>query len=259
MHYNTSQPHRTLYSSLQTLASCAVANAIVLNAFVRDKGPKRNRYRGPGGANTVYSPETIAKRGRTDDQERLYALDVQSTRVGMRAWGSDEDLVKDTGVGMNGDLRKMSDAVAQRHSAHSSTCALDCTDLEHAHMADHSEVSQGCAPWTAAWEDPLELQWRESSENGSGRGLILPPPLPVHASLDNSLERKTAWDPRLSGSSIPSMPPQDQKLGGSSTTTSGSTISADRWHRSPSQKISFLDVGGLLADANPTSREKNSS
>jgi len=107
--YDYSQPHRSLFASIECFASCAVANAIVLNSFVRDKGAKRNKFRGPGGSHTVYSLGTIARRGITGDQERLYALDEQRMRIGMKVWGSDEDLVKETGIGMSRDLQGIKD------------------------------------------------------------------------------------------------------------------------------------------------------
>lgn len=242
LRYHASQPHRTLYASLECLASCTIANAIVLNSFFRDKGPKRNKYRGPGGAHMVYSPEAIAKRGRTKDQEALYALDEQSTRMGMRLWGSDEDLVKDTGVGMNGDLRKMSDAV-QRHSLQSTISVLESSDMD---TRSHAEGSQGCPPWMTAWEDHME-SWREGSESGSGRELILPPPPPPVATSEHLLKpwdyqqaSSRSYEPRMSGNSI-SMPkpPQGQNLGESSSSGTSASL-----------KTSFLDVGGLLGIGN---------
>ncbi|KAF8455180.1 hypothetical protein BGX38DRAFT_216576 [Terfezia claveryi] len=198
LHYHTSQPHRTLYSSIECLASCAIANAIVLNSFARDKGPKRKRYRGPGGAHMLYSPEAIANRGRMRGQEQLYALDQQSTRLGMKVWGSDEDLVKGTGLGMNEDLRKMSYA-AQRHSGLSATFVPNSSEMN---LRGNAEGAHGYAPWVASWGD----------------GVKTPPPV--------------------------------RKVGDGQFTD---------WENSPSRKVSFLDVGGLLSPDKKVNRQNQGS
>lgn len=212
----------------------------MLNSFARDKGPKRNKYRGPGDAHTVYSPEAIAKRGITGDQEQAYALDVQSTRLGMRVWGSDEDLVKSTGLGMNRHLRKMSDA-ARRQSGLSSSSDRDSCDLE---AVTNTEENGVYAPWVAAWEQKSEL-WSERSENGSGRGLILPPPPPplVYSGQLSSISSDFSHSTNIPLDTMPSlrgiaMPSPAQRL---------PEGNANNCEDSASRKVSFYDVGGLLA------------
>ncbi|KAF8423313.1 hypothetical protein EV426DRAFT_710710 [Tirmania nivea] len=206
LQYHASQPHRTLYSSIECLASCAIANAIVLNSFARDKGPKRKRYRGPGGAHMVYSPEAIAIGGRMTDQEQL---DIQNRRTGMRVWGSDEDLVKGTGLGMNEDLRKMSGA-ALRHSA------FAVRSLSEMDLPSNAEGAHRHAPWVAAWENEVGL-WTERSENEIGSG---------KSRNANAIREKVKT------------PASVRKVGDGQL---------NDWQSSPSRKISFLDVGGLLS------------
>lgn len=228
LQYHAAQPQRTLYSSLECLAACAIANAIVLNSFARDKGPKRNKYRGPGGTHMVYSPEAIANRGRTRDQGQAYALDIQSTRMGMRIWGSDEDLVKDTGLGMNEDLRKMSHT-AQRFSAFSASSVRTSSEMG---LPSNSDGSNGCAPWVAVWENGEELR----SQNSSDRGLVLPPPPLAHHSRPQSRDLNLARDVQTTAPL--------RRVGDDQHSDRGT---------SPPRRVSFLDVGGLLSqDKNPT-------
>ncbi|KAI5789646.1 hypothetical protein DFH27DRAFT_207185 [Peziza echinospora] len=160
--YNSSQGQRSLYASFECLASCVVANAIVLNAMVRGKGPQRNKFRGPGGADMIYTPEQLARRGRDSNMEDAYALQARRVRGGMEAaWGSDEDLVKGVGMGLphstpNGEL------TFNRQSAvtESSGGSLDA----------------GCGgpTWSHAWEDGAEA-WMAHNGTDVGRDLILPP------------------------------------------------------------------------------------
>lgn len=239
LQYHTSQPHRTLYSSIECLASCAIANAIVLNSFARDKGPKRKRYEGPGDARMVYSPEAIANRGRTKAQQRLYALDLQSTRIGMRVWGSDEDLVKDTGLGMNEDLRRMSYA-AQRHSGLSASSVRTSSEMD---PRSNTGGAHGYAPWVAAWEDGVGV-WTERSENESGRRPVIPPSPQVAGS---GQAEPTIWGSqyRSSKSRNPNAIPEAVK-----TPSPVRKVGDDQPNgrqSSPPRKVSFLDVGGLLS------------
>lgn len=81
-----SQQYRSLLASVEILFATAVANALVLGSFVRDKGLKKQRW----------------KFGSTSD-----SIDRGSSRIGSvaRHWGSDEDLVRDLGLGVDAELR----------------------------------------------------------------------------------------------------------------------------------------------------------
>lgn len=91
------QPYRSLWASLESLAACACANAVVLNSFARDRGPKKNKFR-------VHEEE---------------AMDRRSVRLGTRLWGSDEDLAADVGVGMDPELLSLAEVCFFLHPSFS--------------------------------------------------------------------------------------------------------------------------------------------
>ncbi|KAI3331547.1 hypothetical protein HD806DRAFT_163259 [Xylariaceae sp. AK1471] len=78
-----SQQTRSLLASVELLFATAAANALVLGSFVRDRGTKKTKYR----------LDSVAG----DSLDR-----VSSRRPTIhRHWGSDEDLVRDLGLGVN--------------------------------------------------------------------------------------------------------------------------------------------------------------
>ncbi|RDL35859.1 uncharacterized protein BP5553_06471 [Venustampulla echinocandica] len=81
-----SQQYRSLMASVEILFATAVANALVLGSFIRDKGVKKQRW----------------KLGSISD-----SIERMPSRRGpaMRHWGSDEDLVRDLGLGVDPELR----------------------------------------------------------------------------------------------------------------------------------------------------------
>ncbi|KAH6635540.1 hypothetical protein B0J18DRAFT_50498 [Chaetomium sp. MPI-SDFR-AT-0129] len=85
-----SQRTRSLYASVELLFATAAANALVLGSFVRDRGVKKKRFK----------YDSIAAgsidRSSASDSRRPTAL---------RHWGSDEDLVRDLGLGVTPELR----------------------------------------------------------------------------------------------------------------------------------------------------------
>jgi hypothetical protein len=78
-----SQQTRSLLASVELLFATAAANALVLGSFVRDRGTKKSKYR----------LDSIA--GDSMDRVSSRRPTVQ------RQWGSDEDLVRDLGLGVN--------------------------------------------------------------------------------------------------------------------------------------------------------------
>ncbi|KAI1809445.1 hypothetical protein GGS20DRAFT_580699 [Poronia punctata] len=84
---NGNQQTRSLLASVEILFATTAANALVLGSFVRDRGTKKSKYR----------LDSIAGE----------SLDRASTRRPTinRHWGSDEDLVRDLGLGVNPEHR----------------------------------------------------------------------------------------------------------------------------------------------------------
>lgn len=80
------QQTRTLWASIEILAATAVANALVLGSFVRDRGVKKQKWK---------------VRSTGESLER--SISLRGTVA--RAWGSDEDLVRDLGLGVDRELR----------------------------------------------------------------------------------------------------------------------------------------------------------
>lgn len=82
-----SQQTRSLLASVELLFATTAANALVLGSFVRDRGTKKVKYRA----------DSVA----ADSLDR-----TPSRRPTIhRHWGSDEDLVRDLGLGVNQEYR----------------------------------------------------------------------------------------------------------------------------------------------------------
>lgn len=96
-----SQQMRSLLASVELLFATAVANALVLGSFVRDRGVKKKKFKYGSVAESAERPES--------------GLDSRSRRPTVsRAWGSDEDLVRDVGFGFKRDTRGLHDASLTR-------------------------------------------------------------------------------------------------------------------------------------------------
>ncbi|ELR04425.1 hypothetical protein VC83_02175 [Pseudogymnoascus destructans] len=100
IHHQGAQHHRSLWASIEILFATAVANALVIGSFVRDKGVKKHKY----------------KLGSSGSMERTL-----SSRRGrgygpgaVAYWGSDEELVRGLGIGVDADLRPDSGASIAR-------------------------------------------------------------------------------------------------------------------------------------------------
>ncbi len=92
-----SQQYRSLLASVEILFATAVANALVLGSFVRDKGVKKQRWK--LGSMTDSIGRSVSRRG-----------------TAMRHWGSDEDLVRELGLGVDPELQDSSIGAAPRRA-----------------------------------------------------------------------------------------------------------------------------------------------
>lgn len=83
---------RSLLASIELLIATGVTNALVLGSFARDRGVKKRRFKyGSVAGESVHA---------TDSGNRS-----RRPTVAERAWGSDEDLVRDVGFGLHKHLR----------------------------------------------------------------------------------------------------------------------------------------------------------
>jgi hypothetical protein len=85
----SAQPYRSLLASLEILAASAVANAVIIGSFIRDRGVKKVKFRNTsiGGGSTL---------DRTPTRNRS---------VTIAHWGSDDDLVRDLGLSLHPSLQ----------------------------------------------------------------------------------------------------------------------------------------------------------
>ncbi|OLN88247.1 hypothetical protein CCHL11_00408 [Colletotrichum chlorophyti] len=86
------QQLRSVLASVELLFATTAANALVLGSFVRDRGLKKQKFKyGSVAADSM-------DRGSESRRPTLH-----------RHWGSDEDLVRDVGLGVDPDLREQSE------------------------------------------------------------------------------------------------------------------------------------------------------
>ncbi|TLD31201.1 hypothetical protein PspLS_02827 [Pyricularia sp. CBS 133598] len=84
-----SQQIRSLLASIELLFATAASNSLVLGTFVRDRGVKKRRFK--------YGSIAADSLDRTSSRSRRPTV--------VRHWGSDEDLVRGLGLGVQPDLR----------------------------------------------------------------------------------------------------------------------------------------------------------
>ncbi|CAK7212420.1 hypothetical protein SBRCBS47491_001457 [Sporothrix bragantina] len=87
------QQLRSLLASVEILFATAAANSLVLGSFVRDRGVKKNKFRAGSVADSMERSSIIRSRRPTAN----------------RHWGSDEDLVRGLGLGVQPELRDSPD------------------------------------------------------------------------------------------------------------------------------------------------------
>lgn len=81
-----SQQYRSLLASVEILFATVIANSLVLGSFIRDRGVKKQRWKFGSMSDSI--ERTASRRGTVT-----------------RQWGSDEDLVRDLGLGVDPELR----------------------------------------------------------------------------------------------------------------------------------------------------------
>ena len=91
INYHGRQQLRSLLASVELLFATTAANALVLGSFVRDRGVKKRKYKMGSVADSI--DRSSGSRSRRPTMNRH--------------WGSDEDLVRDLGLGVNPELREM--------------------------------------------------------------------------------------------------------------------------------------------------------
>lgn len=87
IHAQGRQQYRSLMASVELLFATASANSLVLGSFVRDRGVKKAKFRRNSAAESF-------DRSSNPRRPTLH-----------RHWGSDEDLVRDIGMGVDPQLR----------------------------------------------------------------------------------------------------------------------------------------------------------
>ncbi|KHN94179.1 uncharacterized protein MAM_07916 [Metarhizium album ARSEF 1941] len=99
------QQYRSLLASVELLFAAAAANAVVLGSFVRDRGVKKHKFHRNSCADSF-------DRSSNPRRPTLH-----------RQWGSDEDLVRDVGLGVDAQLREQLDSPDTEHFAHATEAA----------------------------------------------------------------------------------------------------------------------------------------
>ncbi|KAL2267475.1 hypothetical protein VTJ83DRAFT_4752 [Remersonia thermophila] len=97
------QEIRSLYASVELLLATVAANALVLGSFVRDRGVKKRRYRYDSIATAAAAAAAAAAASSSADPSVNGDMRRPSA---LRYWGSDEDLVRDLGLGLKPELRE---------------------------------------------------------------------------------------------------------------------------------------------------------
>lgn len=98
-----SQQRRSLLASVELLIATAVANALVLGSFVRDRGVKKRRFK--------YGSIAGESHGGTESDHRPGS---RRPTVAERVWGSDDDLFRDVAFSLPSYLRESFEDVEAR-------------------------------------------------------------------------------------------------------------------------------------------------
>ncbi|PKY08977.1 hypothetical protein P168DRAFT_315019 [Aspergillus campestris IBT 28561] len=88
--HDGSQQYRSLLASLEILAATAVANAVVIGSFVRDRGIKKTKFKKSDGSASV--------------SESMGLSSSRRATISHHQWGSDDDLAGDLGMRLDPKL-----------------------------------------------------------------------------------------------------------------------------------------------------------
>ncbi|GAO16832.1 uncharacterized protein UV8b_01103 [Ustilaginoidea virens] len=236
IHEHGRQQYRSLLASVELLFATAAANALVLGSFVRDRGVKKQKFRRNSGAADSFD--------RTSTNPRRPALH--------RHWGSDEDLFRDVGLGVDPELREQ----------------LDRADVERIGPAPRVMMAQYLAP-DVDWQGANRRSQTERSDDslfpddallkpalhGRRRAMSF---LDVGGLLDDSVKgsssgscrrgsyTSSAPDPPTSPGTAPPPPPPAPASASKSGIHRGSTAL-------------LQDLGGLLGPLNARTSKARSS
>ncbi|KAI1658467.1 hypothetical protein F4813DRAFT_50173 [Daldinia decipiens] len=181
------QQLRSLLASVELLFATAAANTLVLGSFVRDRGVKKTRYR----------------HNSTAAESVDYSVERRPTY--QRHWGSDEDLVRDLGLGVD---RELQDAARQQSQAekpvrpvlavdtwqfpqrHQSSAALDLLDKD---QITTSRSSSAITPRRVSFFDVGGLLDGEPDRSvRDSFNSNLEPPSPLSLSSPSSTKQATS-------------------------------------------------------------------
>jgi hypothetical protein len=128
IHSNGKQQRRTVYASGEIAAAAAVANAVVLGSFLRDRGVKKAKWRGSAHSDSINNASATAT--NVDPESRRQTL---GNLVG--ASESDEDLFRDM-------CYRSTHADARRNSS----VPRPAQAVSHAELERHDSRAAGIPP-----------------------------------------------------------------------------------------------------------------
>ena len=99
------QQFRSLVASFEILAAAAVANALVLASFVRDRGAKKAKYKYARGGEWGALPTSFGADGADRDGSLERPAPAKARAARAASWGSDTDLVGDLGIRLGPEFR----------------------------------------------------------------------------------------------------------------------------------------------------------
>lgn len=148
------QQVRSLLASVELLFATFAANALVLGSFVRDRGVKKRKFRHGSAVDSMDRSSTSRSRRPTMNHQ----------------WGSDEDLVRDLGLGVAPELRERRDETSSFATFHPAPLAKP-ERIESLHTWQFHEGRRKSA--TGESDDPLlhrdTLTSSQSNSTGTPR------------------------------------------------------------------------------------------
>lgn len=222
------QRTRSMYASVELLFATGAANALVLGSFVRDRGVKKKRFK----------YDSIAAgsidRSSASDSRRPTAL---------RHWGSDEDLVRDLGLGVTPELRDTRPS-SNDHPKYHPAPSAHATTIDSWNFPGYAQRPSTSPLSEETEEDHDDDKPTPSSEVSASRGVsffdyggLLDDQNPTTTTTPNAA-RGNLSSPSSSSSSTPS--PLTTKPPDRAVTASGSGF------RRGSSAL-LQDLGGFLA------------